>query len=327
MLYNLIILFAVINLNYLLFRVAPLDPVAAIIGQPSARDRNQVATLTNALGLDRDPLTQYLLYIKSLITFDFGFTFQSQLRTPVWSDFQQRIPNTFLLIGSSTLLSVVVGVALGVYVASKRGRPVDVATQSIGLFTYALPVFWIGLIFQLIFFYDLRWFPQVSTISPGSEQIPGWILTAPGLLGGLGGVLDRLWHLMLPMITLFLITFGGWALLMRNTLTDVFTEDYIVTARAKGLSSRRVLYKHALRNAMLPLVTSLAISVGFILSGATITETVFSWDGMGKYSLNAIQIADWPVLQAFFFLVSLMVILANFAADILYAILDPRVRY
>lgn len=324
--YSGIILFAVININYVIFRLAPDDPVSLIVGGNTAflRDPNVKAAFYHQLGLDQPWYVQYAIYVKGLLTLDFGNSYASFQTKPIWQDLSYRIPNTILLLGSSLLVAVIIGVALGVLAASRRGWSVDIVSQAGSLFSYALPVFWLGLIFQFLFFYWLHWFPQTYISSVSLADMPSWMQQLPPILQTIA---DRLWHLILPMTALVIISFGGWALLVRNTLTDIFTEDYIVTARAKGLNERTVLYKHALRNAMLPLVTSLGLSIGFLLSGATLTETVFTWQGMGRWSFEAIQHNDYPVLQAFFYLVSLTVIVSNLIADVLYAFLDPRVRY
>ena len=322
--YNVIVLFAVITINFIIFRLMPGNPIDIIASSRIIRDPAVLEELYAKFGLDQPLYVQFVKYVKNLLTFEFGRSYLSMQSRPVAAEMLERIPNTILLLMSSTVVAVLIGVALGVVIAARRGKVIDLSTQAVGLFTYALPVFWLGMIFILIFYLRLDWFPGAGTISRELAEMPVWMRDLPFLLRD---VLDRLWHLALPMTCLVLFSFGGWALLMRNTLTDIFTEDYILTARAKGLSERTVLYKHALRNAMLPLVTSLAINLGFILNGAVLTETVFSWYGMGRYAYEAILAGDYPVLQAFFYIVSLCVIAANFIADVLYGFLDPRVRY
>jgi peptide/nickel transport system permease protein len=184
-----------------------------------------------------------------------------------------------------------------------------------------LPTFWIALVLILIFSYWLNLFPATG-VTP-----PEWIDPTRAPTSFLGQIPARLAHLFLPATTLTLFFYGGYLLLTRATMMEALSEDYITTARAKGLSERTVLYKHALKNASLPLVTAAALQFGFLLSGAIITETVFSWDGLGLWLFNAIQWKDGPVMQAMFFIIALCVIMANFASDILYGLLDPRIKY
>jgi len=205
--------------------------------------------------------------------------------------------------------------AVGIVAAAKRGSVVDISAITFGFLGFSVPTFWLGMIFLLVFGYYLRAFPLRGTVSVPPP-------TDPLLL-----TFDTLWHLALPCLTLVIIQFGGNALVMRAAMMDTLTEDYIMMARAKGLEERTVLYKHALKNAMLPMVTVIALSFGFILTGAILTETVYSWRGLGTYIWMSIQGNDYPALQGIFFIVSVMVVICNFVADMVYGILDPRVRF
>lgn len=310
--YNLLILLLIAVVNFIIFRLIPADPVSIFIGGKFLRP-NQVAALIRLYGLNQPLYIQFVDYIYGMYTLNFGYSFSTQ--APVIEGISQRIWPTLVLIGASTTISIILGVFIGVISAARRGGVFDAGVQAISLFTYALPAFWLGYIFLLFFYVSLHWFPGFGYVN---SDLP---------YGSIAYITDLLWHLTLPTLTLVLITIGGWALLMRNSLLEVLTEDYIVTARAKGLPERTVLYKHATRNALLPVVTQVALTFGFILSGAVLTETVFTWNGLGTYIFKAVVQLDYPVLQAVFFLIAISVVIFNFAADIVYGFLDPRIRY
>lgn len=225
-----------------------------------------------------------------------------------------RLPNTLLLVGTATVLSIVIGMVVGIVVSSRRGSVLDITAITFGFLGNSVPIFWLGLILLLVFGVDLKWFPIRGTTSVPAPTEP------------LALVLDIMWHMTLPTFALVIILFGGYALVMRAAMLDVLTEDYIQLARAKGLTERTVLYKHALRNAMLPMVTVIALAFGFLLSGALLTETVFSWYGLGRYIWDAILKQDYPALQGIFFIISVMVVAANLIADLIYGFLDPRIK-
>src|SRR2546425_6025862 len=264
---------------------------------------------------------QFGKYFISMITFNFGSSFQTG--NPVVKDIigSEKLANTLMLLGSSSVLAIIIGVFLGVIAAKKRGSLLDSGMVTASLTTFSLPVFWMALVLILVFAYSLAWFPA------GGITPPDWIKPGVAPAGLLAQLPTRLQYLFLPCLTLTLFQYGGYLLLSRATMMETLSEDYITTARAKGLPERTVLYKHALKNASLPLVTAAALQFGFLLSGALITETVFNWDGLGLWLFNAITWKDGPVLQAMFFIIALCVIIANFASDILYGLLDPRIKY
>ncbi|MCK5548371.1 MAG: ABC transporter permease, partial [Thermoplasmata archaeon] len=179
---------------------------------------------------------------------------------------------------------------------------------------YSMPIFWLGLVLLALFGFHLDWFPLRGMLTPGADY------------QGLEYVADLLWHLTLPLIALSLASLAGWLLLMRNSMLEVMGEDYIVTAKAKGLTDRKVMYKHAARNAMLPIVTAIALSAGHIIGGGVLIETIFAWPGMGYFLVSSTFAYDFPAVQGTFFLLAILTIVANFAADLLYSYLDPRVR-
>jgi peptide/nickel transport system permease protein len=310
--YAIITLFLAITINFFIFRVMPGDPVSIMVSERVLKP-SVVEEVRAMFGLNLPLWQQYILYIRNLLIGYFGYSFH--WKEPVMNVIMERMPNTILLTGVSTILSVIIGIVLGVLAAWKRGTKVDVTILTSSLMFYSLPVFWIGMMLLMLFGYYLGIFPIAGTMSRPPPE------------GFFERILDLLHHMTLPTITLTLISYGEYTLLMRGTLLDVLTQDYIVTARAKGLPERRVLVKHAMRNALLPTVTSVAISLGFIVSGATLTETVFSWNGVGRLIYDAMIMRDYPVLQGAFLIISISVILANYVADIVYGILDPRIRY
>lgn len=310
--YNLLILVLIAVVNFIIFRLIPADPVSIFAGGRFLRP-NQIAALVKLYGLNKPLWEQFADYMVAMYSFNFGYSFQTS--DTVWNGISPRLFPTLILIGGSTVISIVIGLLIGVVSAARRGGVFDAGVQAISLFTYALPAFWLGYIFLLFFFVQLHWFPGFGFVNADLQ------------FGSIAYITDLLWHLTLPTLTLVLITVGGWALLMRNSLLEVLTEDYIVTARAKGLPERTVLYKHAARNALLPVVTQVALTFGFVLSGAVLTETVFTWNGLGTYIFHAVVQLDYPVLQAVFFLIAITVVVANFIADVVYGFLDPRIRY
>lgn len=311
--YTVILVFFVLTLNFAIFAAMPGDPISILASALRLRPE-QVETLVELYGLDQPILTRYLKYMYSMLTFQFGFSYYYGGR-PVIELIAERLPNTLLLLGLSTMLAIIMGTLIGATAAYRRGGRFDSTVVTASLVTYSLPTFWMGMIFLLIFGYCLRMFPLGGTMSrPPPVEL--W-----------ARIVDIGWHLFLPALTIFLFLYGGFALLARSSVLETLTEDYILTAKAKGLPDRSILFRHALRNALLPLTTQYALALSGIIAGAIITETIFTWDGMGRLMWIAVTRADYPVLQACFYIFALATILANFAADIIYGLIDPRVRY
>jgi len=225
-----------------------------------------------------------------------------------------------LLLGSSLVATILVGVPMGILAASRRGSKVDVLTIGAGLFTWGVPIFFIQILFMLFFCYYTK-------MAYGVQIFPvRGVYSSPPPSDPLTFIADVAWHLALPLITLVVGAFGSWALYTRNLLLDALTQDYVVTARAKGLSERTVLYRHAFRSTLPPIVTMITLSVPGIVTGAMITEWIFTLPGVGRWYLNSLMAADYPVIQSVLFIFAVLVILANFIADLLYGVLDPRIR-
>ena len=219
------------------------------------------------------------------------------------------------MVGVSTLIAIIVGIYIGIVAASRQGKKIDVISLTLSLFTYSMPTFWLGIVLIIFFSVTLNLFPTSGMITPG-KVFTGWF----------SQTMDMAKHLFLPALTLSLVLVGQFVLIMRNSLLDVFTEDYITTAKAKGFSEKLVIKKHAVPNAMLPMVTIIAINIGFMIAGAIQIETVFSWPGLGRLMYEALNNRDYPLLQGIFLIVSICVVLANFMADIIYGYLDPRIK-
>lgn len=335
--FSFVLIFFVISVNFLVFILMPGNPIASFVS-PELRPE-QAEALYELWGLNQPMHEQYVRYVKNMLSFEFGISFES--RRPIGQEIGLYLGNTLILMGSSLIIAIIVGVILGVIAASKRGSLTDSGLVTSSLVFYALPTFWMGMIFLTVFAAGFGWFPL-----RGSQPV-GWTTNPPNpfvIAAPLEGqnltlnltvnlqdlasfIFGRIHHLFLPCFTLFLFYIGGWLLITRATMLESITEDYIVTARAKGLKERKVLYKHALKNASLPIITSAAISFGFLISGAILTETVYSWRGLGLWIWRSIIVRDLPALQAVFYLIALCVIVANFIADLSYGVIDPRIKY
>jgi peptide/nickel transport system permease protein len=317
--YMIIIIFLVATVNFLLFNLMPGTTLSKYVAQLGgvAMTEERLTELKIAYGLDKPIHVRYVLYIRNMLTWDFGYSYET--RNYVQDDILMVLPNTLILMGLAELGAMLVGILLGVIAAYKRGSSLDTFLITTSLATYSVPVFWIGWLVLSAFALNLGWFP-VGGIVPKA-----WAFNPPNSM--LEYIAGRLYMLTLPAFTLFIFLFGGWILLTRATVLETITEDYVTTARAKGLPERTVLFKHVLKNASLPLITSAALTFGFLISGAIITETVFSYGGMGLMIWAAIATTDIPVMQAFFYVIALLVIVANFVADMLYGVIDPRIKY
>ena len=291
-----LVVLGVVSIVFLLLHLVPGDPVEIMLGESaSAGDR---LALRSALGLDRPLHEQYLGYIGGLAQLDLGTSIH--YRQPVTDLLLDRLPATGLLAGVTLLLTVVLAVPLGIVAALRRNTRWDTAAMGFSLLGVSIPNFWLGPLFILVFSLWLGWLP-VS----GQGGVASVILPALTLGTGLAAVLSRM---------------------VRSSMLEVLHEDYLRTARAKGLSPRRVILRHALRNAMLPVITLMGLQLGALLAGAVITETVFSWPGVGLLTIEAIQSRDYPVVQACVLLISITYVIVNLLTDLAYAWVDPRIR-
>lgn len=335
--FSFFLILFVLALNFIIFQMMPGNPIEVFVGGLRVKRPELIPDILARFGLNEPIHVRFMKYMTNMLTGQFGVSFISG--DYVINEVSERLFNTFALIGTSTILALVLGIILGVIAAHRRGGIFDNASVITSLTTYSLPSFWMGMILLLIFYYHLRWFPVAGTypadwaiIYRSTGGLPpriilGNILGTDIALPSMLEISGRLWHLFLPTLTLTLFSYGGYLLLTRASMLETLTEDYIVTSRAKGLSERTVLFKHALKNASLPLITNAALAFGFILSGAIISEQVFSYPGLGKWTYDAIYAMDYPALQTIFYLIAICVIVANFIADLLYGIIDPRIKY
>jgi peptide/nickel transport system permease protein len=320
--YSVILIFAALTVNFLIFAMMPGDPLRQYMARVEIHtNEEQYEMMREQLGLNKPLHLRYTDYLVRMLTWNFGNGMIGG-GAPVAEQIMNRLPNTLILMGSAAVLSMIAGIFIGVLVAYKRGGLFDTLTVTGSLITYSVPIFFIGWLMIFFLGVQLHWFP-LGSIAPRT-----WGRTPPA--NAIEFLIGRISHLVLPTITLFLFSVGGWILLSRACVLETITEDYVITARAKGLKERTVLYKHVLKNASLPLITSVAISFGFLISGAIITETLFDYNGMGLLIWDAIRggaAPDLPVLQAIFYIIALAVIVANFIADLLYGVIDPRIKY
>ncbi len=329
--YLVVLVFFVISLNFLIFELMPGSPADFFINPIKARE-GQIEAIEESWGFNQPLHIRYFRYVRNMITWQFGDSIGSG--KPVADEMVWRLQYTLTLLGTSTILSIILGVFIGVYTAHKRGTIFDDASVMTSIITFSLPTFWMGMLFKLVFAYQLRWFPAIHAY-PDAWTIRGnWptpiilnLLNQQIVIPSLTEISARLLHMVLPVVTLTLFLYGNWVLLTRATILETLTEDYIVTARAKGLKERTILFKHALKNASLPLITSAALAIAYVFGGAIITETVFVWPGLGDWTWRSITIRDIPALQAIFYVSALLVIVANFIADMLYGVIDPRIKY
>ncbi len=317
--YSVILIFAVLTVNFLIFTMLPGDPMRMYVSSLRGKiDQERYNALKAHFGLDKPLHERFVSYVFNMLTWDFGSSYGAG-GVPVAEQVMRSLPNTIILMGAAAVLSMIAGILLGVIAAHKRGGFLDTGMVTGSLITYSVPIYFIGWLMIFFFVIQLRWLPFGGCPLKGIQGF-----TPTNLLEDITG---RLSTLVLPTITLFLFTVGGWILLTRACVLETITEDYVVTARAKGLKERTVLYKHILKNASLPLITSVALSFGFLISGAIITETIFSYDGMGLLIWHALHPPDLPILQAVFYVIALCVIVSNFMADLLYGVIDPRIKY
>jgi len=305
----------VLVFNFFLFRVLPGDP-AKNLTRNRLVPAEQVQALRESFGLGKPLPQQFAGYVRDTLRGDLGISYK--FRRPVSDVIAERIWPTVLLLGLSTVLSTVIGLFIGIRGAWRRGSAFDRGSLAVSLALYAMPEFWLGILLLIAFGVGVG--PLPGLFPTGGLSTPGTDMTS------LAGVLDVARHLFLPCLTLTLAYLAEYALVMRSSLLDELGEDYLVTARAKGLRDALVLRRHAVPNALLPTTTLIFLNLGFVVSGAITIETVFSWPGLGLLSYEALRTPDYPVLQGVFLLFSAAVIVANVLADLLYPYLDPRVR-
>ncbi|AKR54649.1 diguanylate cyclase [Devosia sp. H5989] len=295
-----LILFAIIHL-------APGGPLDMYTDNPAV-SQEALDQIAQAYGLDQPVPVQYFLWLKAMVVGDWGYSIRTG--RPVLTEIALRLGPTLQLGGLALLLSLCIAIPLGVLSASRRGTPLDNTLTLASFAGISVPVFWLALLLQLLFSVQLGWLPSAGYQSIGDGSFP-----------------DRVAHILMPAAVLSLATVASWSRFIRSGMVDVLNQDYIRTAYAKGRGERGVLLFHALRNAMIPAVTVIAVDFGTVISGAVITETVFAWPGIGRLFMESMDGRDYPMLMGLMMMGSVGIILANVIADIAYAALDPRIRY
>ncbi|WP_246035942.1 ABC transporter permease [Aliishimia ponticola] len=311
--YGLLLMLGVIVLNFLLIRLAPGDPAVVIAGEMGGATEEMLASIREEYGLNKPVLTQLWIYVSGMARFDMGESFFFNL--PVSQLIAQRIGPTILLVLSAQLLSIVIGVFLGVIAARNPRGPLSAFVSIFATIGYAVPVFWTGIILIILFASAFPIFPVEGMQSIRLRDAP--LFTR---------VLDIAHHLVLPAFTLAIIYLAQYARLTRASMLDAMSADYIRTARAKGIGERKILFSHALRNALLPILTVAGLQFGNLISGALLVETVFNWPGMGRLAFDSILRRDYPTILGVLFFASLMVVIANILTDFSYRLADPRLK-
>jgi len=309
-----VITFAVvISIIFFLARSAGTDPFERYLSEDPRIPLEQIQRLRHRFGLDKPLHMQYLDFLKSTIQGEFGYSLY--YHRPVFDVVMERLPYTLFLLSISIILSTIVSFVVGVYFAWKRGTKVDLWGTNICMFIRSTPHFWLGMILLLVFAYYIPKFPLFGALTPGVRHANIYEFLR-----------DLLWHSTLPLTTLLVRQIGMYVLYMRNSTVEVLGEDYMLTAKAKGVPVRSIMFKHAARNAMLPMVTVTAMRFGFMVNGAILTETVFSFPGTGRLIYLAIMNDDFFLLQGSFFIISITVLIANLIADLICGWLDPRIK-
>ncbi|SIQ22858.1 ABC transporter permease [Pseudacidovorax sp. RU35E] len=309
---GLVALVLIATVNFMLVRAAPGDPVSVMAGEAGASDQQFVDQLRREFGLDQPLGTQLATYLGHVVRLDLGFSYRQQ--QPVAKLIADRLPATLLLTGSAFVLSLIFGVVLGALAARKAGSWLDSAITVVALVFYATPLYWLAMMAVLLFTVQMNWLPGFGFMTVGSG------------LSGLALAWDIAQHLVLPSLTLALFFMAVYARMTRASMLEVAQMDFVKTARAKGVKPGRIQRAHILRNALLPVVTLAGIQAGSMIGGAVLTETVFAWPGIGRLMFDALLQRDYNLLLGCFLVTAAMAILFNLITDLVYTLVDPRIR-
>ena len=314
-------------ISFILSHAVPANPVTANLGEQAAANPQVVAAFRHEWGLDKPLYVQYGLYLWNLAHGNLGTSIST--RQPVALDIKQRFPATIELSVAAMIISLVLGIPLGILSAVKRNSATDQLARLFALIGVSTPVFWLGLLALLLFYAHLGWAPSPGILDPNiipPPAVTGFVPIDALLAGRPGVAVNFLQHLVLPAFVLSFYTLGVVTRMMRGSMLEVLAEDYVRTARAKGLRERVVTVRHAARNALIPVITVMGLSFGGLLSGAVITETVFAWPGLGLYAFNSATSLDFPAIMGASVVIATVYILVNLLVDIAYALVDPRIR-
>jgi ABC-type dipeptide/oligopeptide/nickel transport system permease component len=306
--FAIVTIFVAVTINFVLFRLAPGNAVTNLSRVPHATKQLKHA-LEVQFGLDKSKWQQYVIYLKQLVHGNLGISYENE--QPVATNLRTALINTLPMVTLGTVFSIILGTITGVIAAWRRGTPTESLTVWSALGFYSLPTQWLGLMLIIIF----------AGVLPTGGMTNEFLLNPPFWTH----VRDLASHIFLPSLTLGLVLYGEYTLIVRSAMLETLGEDYILTARAKGLKPRTIVRKHALRNAMLPIITLVALSLGYIVAGAILVETVFSWPGIGRAVYEAVLERDYPMLQGAFLVLTISVVFCNLAADLLYFHFDPRI--
>jgi len=321
------LLLLVTLLGFIITYLIPADPLAMVLSERAMANPQIVQAYRERWGLDKPPHERYLTYLGNLLRGDLGKSIVTQ--QSVAADIARYFPATVELAVSATLIAVLIGVPLGILAAVKRDRLLDHLARFVSLIGVCVPVFWLGLLALSLFYYRLQWMPGPGRVNARLELPPTvtGLLTVDSLLAGRGDVFaSALHHLMLPALVLGLYSMSLITRIVRSAMIEVLQQDYVRTARAKGLIERLVIMRHALRNAALPAVTAIGLAFGNLMAGAVMTETVFAWPGIGRYAVESATKLDFAPIMGVTLLVAVAYIVINFFVDVSYALLDPRIR-
>jgi peptide/nickel transport system permease protein len=319
------VLLGVLVVVFVVLRCFTSDPTAMMLGQHATTD--QINALRVELGLNKPLYVQFGTYLWQILHGDLGRSLMT--RTPVWTEIAARLPATIELAFASIILATIFGIILGVIAAVRQNSIWDYFTMLGSLAGVSMPIYWLGLLLIIFFSVMLGWFPVAGRIDIGFEpaHITGLFVLDSLLTHNWAALNSALRHLILPAVALASYSTAIIARMTRSTMLEVVRQDYIRTARAKGLSESRVVYRHALRNAMIPVITVIGLQMGALLGGAVLTETVFSWPGIGSRIVDAILAADYPMVQGSVMIIAAVFVVVNLVVDIVYAFLDPRIHY
>lgn len=322
-----LMLWTIVTIVFLLLRATPGDPADAILGTRAPESAKQA--LREELGLNAPLFIQYLNYLRQLLSFDLGTSLASR-GLNVWEVIQQYFPATVELAFFGILVAIVVGVGIGILSATRPNTIFDVGGRLFGIITYSLPLFWVGMIMQLIFAVQLRWFPLGTRFPIGTEtptQITGLYVIDSLLTLNVNQFLTALYYLALPCVTLGVLLSGIFERIVRVNLKQTLQSDYVEAARARGIQESRILFAHAFKNALIPVITVMGLTFASLLGGAVLTEVTFSWPGLGNRLYEAISLRDYPTVQGIMVFFGVIVVIASILIDIVNALIDPRIRY
>lgn len=313
---GILVLLVTSVLIFFILHLSPGGPFDQIAFGKGRLGQDYLENMNRLLGLDRPLHERYLTWIVNVVQGDFGESWRVTMGRPVLEMIWERLGNTLQLMLASLVVSLAIALAIGILSAIKQYSVWDYLVTTLSFFGISMPIFWFGLMMIIVFSLKFRewglpYLPVAGMATLGSEE----------------NVWDRLWHLVLPVTVLSLFQVAGWSRFIRSSMLEVLRQDFVRTARAKGLSERIVVARHALRNALIPLITVVALDLPNLFSGAIITETIFAWPGMGRLFLGAVLESDWPIAMGILLIGALLVVVSNLIADLLYAVADPRIRY